>query len=368
MRRVCIVSHAAYPIIRQLSTGKDSVGGGGAEIQLVRLGEGLLREGYEVHFIVGDYGQARKVRIGKFIVHKAPLRYLGGSNIHVLSDWLRMYAVLKSIDASHVLIKLPRHLLLLVGIYARLNNRKLIFIGQIDTDVDPDYLKKHDGTLAYMFYRIGLKSVHHVVAQNKVQKAGFENIFHKNTSIIKNIASFDKCKPVRERKYILWVGNSLKKKQADVFIRLAEKLPHIPFKMIVSSADKVEEKKLRKLCEAMDNIEYYSDLPFGEMYSHYETALLFVSTSLREGFPNTFLQAWQCQMPVISLRLDPDGVISEYKLGLVSPSFDGLLKDVIHVYSDTELRDTYSRNGLKYIDENHSPEVVINKYIELIGH
>ena len=54
-RKICFVAPQAYPILS--NTNHNSAGG--AEVQQVLLARELIKQGFEVSFVVGDYGQER---------------------------------------------------------------------------------------------------------------------------------------------------------------------------------------------------------------------------------------------------------------------------------------------------------------------
>ena len=57
-KKVCIISPSAYPL---LDPDAGEVLTGGAEAQLCAIGREFSRAGLDVHFIVDDYGQAKRV-------------------------------------------------------------------------------------------------------------------------------------------------------------------------------------------------------------------------------------------------------------------------------------------------------------------
>ena len=60
---------------------------------------------------------------------------------------------------------------------------------------------------------------------------------------------------------------------------------------------------------ATPNIEYLGQVAPERAQQLMADAALLLSTSDEEGFPNTFVQAWSSGTPVVSLKVDPDGVI-----------------------------------------------------------
>ena len=57
--------------------------------------------------------------------------------------------------------------------------------------------------------------------------------------------------------------------------------------------------------------------------AHFDGAALFVNTSVGEGFPNTFLQAWSRGMPTVSF-FDPQVEFDGQPVGIVAPDADAM--------------------------------------------
>jgi glycosyltransferase involved in cell wall biosynthesis len=363
VKKICIISPSAYPL---LVGDKNIVSAGGAEAQLSVIGKSLAHSGYDVHYLVDDFGQAQCERLDGVWVHKSPLRYMGGSNLYLFYDWLRFFKHLWNINADFHIIKLPRNLLVPLGVYTWLRRRKLVFIGQIDNDVDLEFIKHNEGRATYWFYRIGITFVDYIVAQNKTQRDGFKRLFNKKTEIIKSIITLPDVMGTEKDNYVLWVGSSLEKKQPEKYLELARLLPDVQFKMIVAPANKQLNTLLKSQAEEINNLEYLGFVPLSEIGEYFSKALLFVSTSLREGFPNTFLQSWQYGTPVISLLVDPDNVINNFNLGRLSGTIEKLGEDVDELVKDKSAREVCATNAKSYVNEYHSKDKVIQQYLAVL--
>ena len=361
--KVSIICPFVYPLMAPELNIPSS---GGAEAQLKAIGFKLAEEGHDISYVVNDYGQKDCEIINNAAIYKSDLRYLGGSNKNLPSDWFNLWSTLRRIDADVYMLKLPRHLLLPVGLFCRFNKKKLIFIGQIDQDVDLKFIRQQEGALPFWMYRIGIKCVDQIIAQNNYQKKGFESVFDKPSSVIKNTISLDVCPDIIKQGYILWVGNSLQKKQPKFFLKLAQSLPDLKFKMIMAPASGGEHEEVEALAKNIDNLDFIGFVPMEKIAKYYAGADIFISTSLREGFPNTFIQAWQHGTPVISLNVDPDGLIKTRNLGRLSGSLEIMSEDVKAFILDKALREQAGDNALHYVNEEHSLSSVAGKYTNLI--
>lgn len=341
---------------------------GGAEIQLVTLGRAFQQKGYDVEFIVNESSPPGYQCIDGIGVHKVPFKHMGMSNAYLLIDILRFFKSLVVINADIYLMKLPRHMLFPLGLYAALFRKKVVFIGQVDGDASKSKLKSTDNKIASSMYRLGLLFTDAIVAQTNFQKVGFTTRFKGQIQVIGNILTLSRTETFTKNGSILWVGNSGKHKQPELFLELAARLPEYKFKMIMSPcSQRSDDSFIREKLYQVPNLEYLGAVPFSQMASHFQMATLFVSTSESEGFPNVFLQAWQCRTPVASLNIDPDNVIQRFGLGRLSGSFERLVENVSELMSSDDIRTEMADNAQDYTLAHHSSEVVVDKYIDLFS-
>lgn len=364
-KRICLISLGAYPILanHELSTQ------GGAEVQFAILGKKLSKYGYDVHFVVSDFGQNAFEKIDHLKIHKYTIRYTKGRRLCVLSDWINLLKILYRINASYYLIKTPRHLLFPMIFIELFLKKHVIFVGQIDEDVIKNKLKKKEGYIAYIMYCVGLKKTCFTVSQNLFQMKGFLCCFKKRNFLIKNFLSLNIKQNKIKKKYVLWVGNNHEKKHPEIFIRLAECMPDFHFVMIMSkTAQKPTDNDVVDKVVKIKNLDYKGFVPFSSIAKYFEEASIFIGTSDMEGFPNTYLQAWQARTPVVSLFVDPDSVIERYKLGRVSGNFKNLCHDVRCLMKDPQERSKIGHNCKVYVENNHDSVQLTKRYVDFFDY
>ena len=83
-----------------------------------------------------------------------------------------------------------------------------------------------------------------------------------------------------------------------------------------------------------------------------QEGMMLINTSVGEGFSNTFIEAWNQCIPVISLNSDPDKCINHYKLGYHSATFENMFKNANKLINNKILREEFGRNGKLYIKKN----------------
>ena len=116
---------------------------------------------------------------------------------------------------------------------------------------------------------------------------------------------------------VLWVGSMAEVKQPELFVKLAEAIPEARFQMIGGHSGNQELYDWMKAAAGrISNLEFLGVVPFDEIDEYFGRASILVNTSMFEGFPNAFIQAWMHYVPVVSLNAGSDGLICENGLGV----------------------------------------------------
>ena len=92
-----------------------------------------------------------------------------------------------------------------------------------------------------------------------------------------------------------------------------------------------------------------------------------VNTSVLEGMPNVFLEAWSNGKPVLTLQFDPDGVVGRNGLGISAQgSWDRFVEGARELWAGRNGEQDAKRLR-EYVEQTHSPEAVGAQWEEVIG-
>ena len=126
--------------------------------------------------------------------------------------------------------------------------------------------------------------------------------------------------------------------------------------------------EVRSRAARLPNLELLPRQPREELLDRYTRAIAIVNTSVFEGFPNTFLEAWARGTPAVSLRIDPDGVIGRHRLGAVAGgSLEGAAQMIRLFAEDPAAARAAGEAGRRYIERTHAPEVVGPQWVALVN-
>ncbi|MGI9259349.1 MAG: glycosyltransferase family 4 protein [Gammaproteobacteria bacterium] len=248
--------------------------------------------------------------------------------------------------------------------YARNHGARMIWRVASDRNVSPvaiPWWKKPHAYIERKFLDYGIRNATVVVAQTRDQQQLLAEYFDRSDSLLIRNFHPEPDEPVEKNPgpvKVLWVGNLKRLKNPAAFIRLAEELEKISdaqFIVIGGESDDPEwVEGIKREMASQPNISYLGSVSQERVNSLLAEAHLLVNTSDFEGFPNTFIQAWMRQVPVVSLNVDPDRLLSEKGLGRVCGTEARLHEESRRLIDDAKLREELGTKCRDYALENHS--------------
>jgi glycosyltransferase involved in cell wall biosynthesis len=339
---------------------------GGSELQIDCLLEVLVpQQRFEIYYLTSFVADEsandayRIVRIGDgaraprfgYLAHAAPLyRALSGLRPSVI--YQRVAGGYSGI-AAH---------------YARHHKAKFVWHVAHDSDVMPNAsLEGRNPLRRYLEKRsveYAIRNANCIVAQTAHQATLLErNYGRKADAIIPNFQPeprepIDKSGPLT----VAWIASLKPWKHPQEFVSLAAALADLQdvrFVMVgpwaAGSGERKWMESLTQRIQATPNLEYVGPRSRDEVNELLAHAHVFVNTSLYEGFPNTFIQAWAREVPVVSLHVDPDNLLSNEGLGLFcGGSPERLASAVRELLCDPKLRAELAARGQGHARSRHS--------------
>lgn len=324
-KKICFLV-GYYPIYR-----------GGAEYQSLLIAESL-KEQYEVVFISADYQQETVLVDNGFTIYTLKTFKLPKIRPFYFFQGPKLEKLLKTINPD---IIYHRSLTANIGVaakFCREHGKKLVWHIASTLDLSrKDFAFNRDMLFDFLESRrinYGIRNADVIFAQTNDQALHLEQKFKRKADlVIYNFhpeATTEMEKP-GEYFNVIWIGNLKPAKQPEVFIKLAERfagMERVRFMMVGRKAPKRFQRFLEEEMEKVSNIEYKGELSIQEVNSLLAGAHVLVNTSLFEGFSNTFIQAWKHKVPVVSLHVDPDELLTREKIGVKARDFDNLVQQV----------------------------------------
>jgi glycosyltransferase involved in cell wall biosynthesis len=283
-----------------------------------------------------------------------------------LADAFPLYQALREIRPDVIYQRVACGYTGVAAHYARRHGTRLIWHVSSDTDVMPERLRGGSNAIRrYLEKRsleYGIRHAHDIVVQSESQARLLERNYGRVVAaVIHNFhpeptEKIDKSGPIS----VVWVANMKPLKQPEVFVRLAERLrdlKNVRFTMVGAPAGRERRAwfdALMHKVSSMQNLDYLGQKTHGEVNELLARAHVFVNTSLHEGFPNTFVQAWMREVPVVSLQIDPDDVLDREAIGIHARTEDSLAQSVRLLITDPVKRAQYAARARRYAMARHS--------------
>lgn len=335
---------------------------GGAELQQVIIAKGLVRRGYPVSMICFDYGQEDPCEIDGITVYKALRPNQGLPGLRFI--WPRLTSFWTCLGRANADIYYQRAASVLTGLTAAFclrHGRKSIYA--IAVDGDPQFRFRRDRWI----FDYGIRHVDRLVAQNPNQQQYFKDRFGRDSILIPSI--YNKANALQAhavRDHVLWVATIRERKRADLFLDLAQALPQYKFTMVGGPGVREHAlfEAISQRAKRLDNLDFAGFVPYAEIDRYFDRAILFVSTSNKEGVPNTFMDAWARGVPTVSF-FDSGARANGKPIGRIVGSIEEMTDAVADLLENDAARSRLGEECRKYVESYHSPDRALDLYEEV---
>ncbi|MFH1079610.1 MAG: glycosyltransferase family 4 protein [Pseudomonadota bacterium] len=364
-RSFCLVAHNAAGAMFGGNQGHI----GGVERQTSLMARWLAARGYGVSLLTWDEGQADEEIVDGVRVIRMCSRDSGLPGLRFFHPrWTSLNRALHRADADLYYHNCAEYVTGQIALWCRHGGRKFVYSSASDLDCAPGLpgVKKWR---VRVLYRYGLLHADRIVVQTHRQQNMLRDGFGLESSVLPmpcpgpSSTEYQAPEPPRyDSCRILWVGRIAPEKCPERLLELARLCPGMHFD-VVGPADSSEYAK--EICDrfrTLPNLTLHGAMQRARMPEFYKRAACLCCTSLLEGFPNTFLEAWSHGLPVVS-TFDPDRLIAERQLGIVAEDAAGLAAGIHRLIRSPNEWLQISARARRYYVENHTLDAVMPRFV-----
>jgi len=289
---------------------------GGAQYQAKLLIERMAETGgYDAHYL------ARVIPGAEYQPSDHTVHRCGTSkNMYMAFDALQLTKRLKELRPDAVYSHVGCAYTGIAAHYCKNNNARLVWHIASDIDVQPWTLGQQPNPIMSFIDKkaleYGIRNSDAIVAQTVWQQEQLRTNYGLEVAdLVRNFhpdvtQTIDKTGKPK----VLWVANLKDLKQPEKFVELAENLNGVNCDLVMIGGMQLKPSiadSLRAAIANTPNLSHLGPQDQETVNEQFASAHLLVNTSLYEGFSNTFVQAWQRQVPVCSLNVNPDKLLND---------------------------------------------------------
>jgi glycosyltransferase involved in cell wall biosynthesis len=360
---ICFVAPSTWPLF---SGDRDIPVVGGAEVQQSIVAPALAARGFRVSMIALDYGQPDRTVVKGVTVHKIYRPDEGIPVVRFIHPRLTsLWRALGQVDADIYYQRSAAALTGFVTAFCRAHGKRSVYSGASDVDFVPPHPDIRFARDRWLF-EYGVRNVDRLFVQNPAQRELARTHFGRESVLVPNCYAPPPGARADRKGYVLWVATVRAQKRPEILLEIARRMPEYRF-VIVGGADAGRRgheyaRGVRAALAGVPNVEDRGFVPFAEADRVFDGARVVLNTSIYEGFPNTFLQAWARGIPTVAFvdtgSRGPEG----------RPAYD-IVKDVREASLRVErlMRDDAewecaSRRVAAHFLEHHSLQAVAQIY------
>jgi glycosyltransferase involved in cell wall biosynthesis len=291
-----------------------------------------------------------------------------------LVEAVRVIRALARANPRVVVVRGGKSVVGVVAAYCVLWRRKLVFSSANDFD----FLGRAElSGYRRRLYRFGVRRADAVVVQSTRQlelaRQAFPTVAASRLVRIPSFAGELPPPGDGTPTEFFWIGRLIDYKRPLLYADLAAATPEARFVLIPLLPPELtgEQSDLLAQLEAAavrtPNLAVESSLPHAALMDRLGRAVAVVNTSVFEGMPNTFIEAWSLGVPVLTLSFDPDDVVRANALGVAAGgSWEQFAAGARELWGGRLEREELSRRLRAYVRETHAADAVGHQWDALL--
>ena len=335
---------------------------GGLAVQMFFWAQVFVNNGWKV-FSFSKNAKATVVREG-IVFH--PLKNI--QRVNFFLEWWHAFKFILIVRPELLICRGSSRCLLALSFFSKLFDVKMVFYGASDSDFETNKTPVGTTKLDRCMYLRSLRHIRYFVTQNQYQHDMLLRNFGKESLVQFNIwgHNVDRIVDTPPRSDAVWIANLRRLKRAEWVLNAAETLPSFHFVLAGGRTGEASYyEDILKRSELLANVAFLGGRSFFYTNNLVGKARVLLCTSLYEGFPNTFLQAWSVGIPVIS-TVDPSNIIRTNNLGVVVSSEEELREALMRVLHDNDYYGSLQRSVKSFFVKNHSAQAGYENVINYI--